>query len=226
MNFLIDMGSDAPCDLTQAGTRARLILINFSEIEKIYTNDDGKIVNIAMGTELGGGILLDAPLDAPFSEGSGLVAYEFLGFRNDVKKSDEVVKKDNKTKRFKHHVSFIIYDDEQTQKNNIRSLARGRFLVIVENKGQTQDSIEVLGVQCGLEIVGSQIRNAHEAGGFFTISLSTPDNGVEFERKLPQTLGTSYANGLSLIEGLLGSEAPEPLPDDGIFDFSFDYTFE
>jgi len=227
MNFLIDMGSDAPCDLTQAGTRARLILINYSEIEKIYTNDDGKIVNIALeGGGGGGGILLDAPLDAPFSEGSGLTAYEFLGFRNDVKKSDEVVKKENKTKRFKHHVSFVVYEDEQVQKNNIRDLVRGRFLVIIENKGKTQDSIEVLGKECGLEIVGQQIRNAHEAGGFFTISLSTPDNGVEFERKLPQTLGTTYGNGLDLIDELLGYPGPETPEVDGIFDFSFDFSFE
>jgi len=222
MNFLIDMGSDAPCDLTQGGTRARLILINYSDIEKIYTNDDGKIVNIEMVGGAGGGILLDAPLDAPFSEGSGVVAYEFLGFRNDVKKSDEVVKKENKTKRFKHHISFVIYDVRQSQKNNIRDLARGRFLAIVENKGKTEDSFEVLGKECGLAIVGSQIRNAHESGGFFTISLSTPDNGVEFERKLPQTLGISYSHGISIIDELLG----EIGTDTGVFDFTFDETFE
>jgi len=222
MNFLIDMGSDPECELTQSGTRARLILINFSDIEKIYTNDDGKIVNIATEGELGGGIALDAPLDAPFTEESGVDAFEFLGFRNDVKKSDEVVKKENKTKRFKHHVSFVIYQDEQTQKNNIRDLARGRFLAIIENKGKTEDSIEVLGKECGLEIVGQQIRNAHEAGGFFTISLSTPDNGVEFERKLPQTLGINYLHGISIIDDLLG----EGVVDTGIFDESFDETYE
>ena len=224
MNFLIDMGSDAECEVAPAGTRARLILINYSDIIKIYTNDDGKIVNIdTIGDTSGGGILLDAPLDAPFSdEVGGATAFEFLGFRNDVKKSDEVVKKENKTKRFKHHVSFVIYEDEQVQKNNIRDLARGRFVAIVENKGQTEDSLEVLGVQCGLEIVGSQIRNAHEGGGFFTISLSTPDNGVEFERKLPQTLGLSYDHGISIIDELLGEQATET----GVFDFTFDFTFE
>jgi hypothetical protein len=84
-------------------------------------------------------------------------------------------------------------------------LVRGRFLAITESKGKEENSIEVLGKECGLAIVGGLIRDAQENGGMFTINLATPDNGVEFERKLPQNLGATYEDGLIIIEGLLGN---------------------
>jgi len=77
---------------------------------------------------------------------------------------------------------------------------------VVENKGKSADSIEVIGKEVGLEIVAGVIRNAHENGGFFVISLSTPDDQGELEGKLPQTLlvaGESYADNLTYLEGLL-----------------------
>ena len=198
--------SIAECDeLSDAGTRARLILINFEDISYIYTNDDGKIVSIGLK--------------------ESKVGYEFTGFRNDVKKSEEVVKREKSKQRFTHSVGFVVYEVDQLQKTNLKRMARGRFLAIVESKGQTEDSIEVLGRECGLQIVGGQIRNAHENGGVFIINLATPDNGVEFERKLPQTLGTSYENGLSIIDDLLQIE-PEVPVGEGIFDETFDLTFE
>jgi hypothetical protein len=197
---LITIGSDLEeCDdLPPSGTRARLILINYKDITRMYVNDEGKIVSIGMN--------------------SGTVGYEFNGFRSDVKKSEEVVKRSQSNKRFKHNVGFVIYDRTQIQKSNIRNVIRGRFVAIVENKGQEDDSIEVLGKECGLEIVGGVIRDAHEDGGFFIINLATPDNGIEFERKLPQTLGTSYDDGLSIIEDVLGTVLSEG------FDYELDLT--
>lgn len=184
---LITIGSEiAECDdLPPSGTRARLILINYKDITRMYVNDLGKIVSVGML--------------------SGTVGYEFFGFRSDVRKSEEVVKREKSNKRYKHNVGFVVYDRTQIQKSNIKNVARGRFVAIVESKGQGDDSIEVLGKECGLEIQGGVIRDAHESGGVFTINLSTPENGVEFERKLPQTLGESYNDGLSIIENILGS---------------------
>lgn len=219
----ITMGSSVEeCDeLAPSGTRARLILINFADVVRIYTNDDQKIVNIVLRSDITGGIALDAELDAAFSEGAiSAGAFEFTGFRNDVKKSDEVVSMELAKKRFRHAVSFVIYEVGQLQKTNIKNLARGRFLAIVENKGQTEDSIEVLGRECGLEIVGGRIRDAHETSGFFQIKLATPDNGIEYERKLPQTLGLNYQNGIDIIDDLLQEEVVEE--EVGGFDYSFD----
>lgn len=185
------------CDLPASGTRARLILINWDDVER-YTELNGKITDIILY--------------------AGASGYEFLGFRNDVRKIDDVVKREQSNKRFKHSVGFVIYEVDQLQKNNIKDLVRGRFVAIVESKGKDDDSIEVLGKQCGLQIVGGQIRNAHENGAVFIINLTTPDNGVEFERKLPQTLGTSYTDGLEIIDDILEQA-------EGVFDDTFDLTF-
>lgn len=197
---LIDRGSSVECDeIPEGGTRARLILINYDDIERFYFSDIGVITSIEMKANKQG--------------------YEFLGFRTDVKKSDEVVKRELSNKRFKHSVGFVVYEVTQLQKNNLRGLARGRFVGIIENKGKTDDSIEVLGKDVGLAIVGGVIRDAHENGGLFILNLATPDNGVEFERKLPQTLGSDYTNGLEIIEDVLSV-------GEGIFDETFDLTFE
>lgn len=216
------------CDeLPPAGTRSRLILINFDDVVRIYTNDDQKIIGITLRSQVSGGIELDAELDAEFSSAEifGAGGFEFTGFRNDVKKSEEVVKREKSKQRFIHSVGFVVYEVDQLQKTNLREMAKGRFLAIVESKGETEDSIEVLGRDCGLQIVEGQIRNAHENGGVFTLNLSTPNNGVEFERKLPQTLGVSYQDGLDIIDDLLNEE-PEVPTGEGIFDETFDLTFE
>jgi len=100
-------------------------------------------------------------------------------------------------------VGWVVYERTQAQKNNIEKLARGKFVVFVENKGKDADAWEVLGKDVGVEIVAGPIRNAHENGGFFVLNFSTAEG--EFEGKLPQTLGTSYANATTLIANLLAS---------------------
>lgn len=185
-------------DIPEGGTRARLILINFDHVTRIRTNSEGKIVSIGMQ--------------------SATFGYEFTGFRNDIKKTDEVIKKETSKSRFSHSVGFVVYETIQIQKTNLKNLARGRFIAIVENRGKDADSIELLGKECGLQIVDGQIRSAHEFGGAFVLNLATPDNGIEFEKKLPQTLGTSYNDGLSIIEDVLGSVLSEG------FDYELDLT--
>jgi hypothetical protein len=179
----INTGSQPDCnDLPDAGTRARLVLMNYSEVANIITSDDGVVLSIEME--------------------AGKQGYEFLGFRNDVKKSDDVVKGKLKSK-FRHNLSFVIYEVDQLQKNNIKKITRGRFIAIIENKGKGPDSIELLGKNVGLQIVGGLIRDAHQNGGLFVINLSTPQNDAEFEKKLPQSVGTTYENGLAIIESVL-----------------------
>jgi len=171
-------------DIPPGGTRARLLLANLDEVES-YTEDvDGQITAITM---------ID---DATF--------YEFTGFRNDVKKSEEVIKPEIGIPKFKHNVGWVIYENTQVQKNNIENIVRGRFVAVVENKGKDENSFEVVGKDVGLEIVAGPIRNAHENGGFFVIALSTPDDQGELEGELPKTLiVTDYAGTLTYLEGLL-----------------------
>lgn len=206
---IITMGSHPDCDnLPPAGTRARLILMNYVDVQKVYSDDDGRIVAVEMV--------------------AGKVGYEFLGFRSDVQKSDEVVRREKSKERFKHALSFVVYEVGQIQKNNIVNVVKGRFMAIIENLGQNENSVEFLGRECGLAIVDGQIRNAYENGGVFTISLATPDNGVEFERRLPQTLGTSYENALIIISEILSlSDVMTFDVDDNFgFDSTILYSFD
>jgi hypothetical protein len=183
------MGSQADCDnLPPGGTNARLILMNIDEIDGFTEDGNLNVTDIDMA--------------------AGAFAYEFLGFRNDMKKSEEVIKPEVGIPKFKHNVGFVVYENTQIQKNNVEKIARGRFVAIVENRGKDANAFEIVGKAVGLEIVAGPIRNAHESGGFFVLSLSTPDDQGELEPQLPQTLlvagsGTPYQANLAFIESLL-----------------------
>lgn len=179
----IDVGSSADCaNLPAGGTRARLILVNFDDIID-WDDTNGKITQVSM---------------LPGTKG-----YEFTGFRNDVKKTDEVVDPGIGIMQVKQGLTWVIYERTQAQKNNIERLFRGRVVAFAENKGKDADAFEVLGKDVGLGIVPGPIRNSHENGGFFVINMATPDG--EFEGKLPQTLGATYSAGLALIADILSS---------------------
>lgn len=167
-------------DIPVGGTRARLLLANIDDIEGYTEDADGVITAIDMA--------------------AGAFMYVFTGFRNDVKSSQDVIKPDIGIPKFKHNVGFVVYENTQIQKNNIENLVRGRFVAVIENKGKDANSFEVVGKDVGVEIVAGPIRNAHENGGFFVISLSTPDDQNETENKLPQTLlVTDYAATLAYL---------------------------
>ena len=177
----IALGSDVACDAqAKGGTQSTITLFNYDDIDG-YTEASGGITAIDLAT--------------------GKQGWQFTGFRNDVKKSDEVVNPGVGLNQFRHLAGFVIYERTQAQKNNIEKLCKGRFVAIIENKGKDADAFEVLGKSVGLEIVVGPIRNAHENGGFFIMNFATPEG--EFEPKLPQTLGTSYSNAETVIAALL-----------------------
>jgi hypothetical protein len=177
----INMGSSADCDnLPPGGTAAKLTLFNFDDIQNFVEDVDGNITDIIVKP--------------------GAYGYQFLGFRNDVKKAEEVIKPEVGIPKFKHTVGFVVYENTQVQKNNVENIARGRFTAVVENKGKSELSYEVVGKEVGVEIVAGPLRNAHENGGFFVISLATPDDQGELEPKLPQTLKATPAAEESIYE--------------------------
>lgn len=215
----ITKGSEPDCDnIPVGGTKARLILINWDDVLYILEGNDifgsGSVWDDTFDDTFGPVVVAGAGLGVitAIVLKPGRQAYEFIGFRNDVKKSEETQKTTGNKKRFIHRCGFVIYEVDQLQKLNIKDIAKGRFMAIVESKGEDPDSIELLGKDCGLQIVAGRIRDAYETQGVFVINLATPDNGVEYERKLPQTVGTSYANAVEIIDGLLAE--PEPLTVD------------
>ncbi len=180
----ITRGSEADCDdLPIGGTRARVVVYNFDEVESMPVDSEGRITAIN---------LVD-----------GAFGYEFTGFRNDVKKTDEVVIPDTGITKFKANLGWVIYERTQEQKNNVENLARGRFIVAAENKGKDADSIEIVGAGVGLQMIAGVIRDAHANGGFFVLNFSTPDEEGELEPKLPQTLGTDYEDALAILAATL-----------------------
>lgn len=171
-------------DIPPGGTRARILLANLEDVVSFTEDADEQITAITMD--------------------SGKTFYEFSGFRNDIKSFQEVIKPEIGLPKFKHSVGLIVYENTQLQKNNVENIARGKFVAIIENKGKDVHSFEVVGKGVGLAIVAGQIRNAHENGGFFVLTLSTEDDLGELEPQLPQTItAASYAAALALVEDLL-----------------------
>lgn len=180
----ITTGDNVDCDnIPSGGTKALAVVLNYDDVLGYTTDVNGKVLTI--------------------TKAAGKQAFAFVGFRNDVKKSEEVVTPEIGLNNFKHNAGWVIYSRTQVQKNNIERLSRGRFIVILENKGQDPDAIEILGLDSGVQIVAGPIRNAYENGGFFVVNFSTLEGDTE--SKLPQTLGSTYLAGKALRDGLLSS---------------------
>lgn len=174
----ITMGSNIDCDnIPKGGSVARVGVLNYDDVTDI-TVVDGRITAITLR--------------------EGARGYVFRGFRNDVQKSEEVANPGIGLNQFRHLIRWVVYERTQEQKNNIEKLAKGRFIVVAENRGKDDDAFEVYGVGVGVEIVAGAIRNAFENAGVFVLPFATPEG--EFEPKLPQSLGTDYDNASMLFD--------------------------
>lgn len=180
------MGSSLNCDeIPAGGTRPRVGVLNYDDVSSVTANADGRITSITL---------------VPGAQG-----YVFTGFRSDVQKSEEVANPGIGLNQFRHLVRWVIYERTQEQKNNIERLAKGRFIVVAENRGKDDDAVEVYGIGVGVEIVAGPIRNAFENAGVFVLPFATPEG--EFEPKLPQSLGTDYSNAQTLFDSLFPGES-------------------
>lgn len=180
----IDQGSSVDCeDIPEGGTSAHIYIANYDDISG-FTENEGLITAITMKP--------------------GTFFYEFTGFRNDMKKTEELVKPDVGIPKFKHTASLVIYERTQGQKNNIENLLKGNVVAILENLGKDETSFEVYGKGVGMSGVAGVVRDAYANGGYFVVNLATPDDEGKLEKKLPQTLLVAdYAGTVEYIEGLL-----------------------
>lgn len=178
----IDTGSQPNCETPlKSGTRPRLFMANYDDV-----------VSLTASTTTPN--LITAAVFA-----TGTTSFLFEGFKQDVKPSSEFIAPANGANQHKHAINFVVYDISQTQKNNLQKVAKGRFVVWVENNGKNADSFEILGAGSGMEIVPGVARDSYANGGGYLISLATPE--TEFEPLLPQTFFiTDYATTKALIE--------------------------
>jgi hypothetical protein len=177
----ITLGDSPDCDnLPPGGTEPFLYLGNHGELDDMGEDADFIITSITL--ESGGKL------------------YKFEGFRNDVKRSDEVISPGIGSNQFKHVLGWVIYNRSQAVKNQIERLARKRFFAVAPLNGQDANAFEVIGRKAGLEIVVGPLRNAHENGGYWIINMATPEGS--FEPKLPQTFMTDYDTAKDTLEAL------------------------
>lgn len=183
----ITLGSDADCaNLPAAGTRARAIVFNYDDIES-YTEAGGVIqaINLKAGKD----------------------GYEFTGLGNSFKASTDFARSANTgVGRYKHKHSLVIYERTQEQKDNIVNLGNGRFVVAIFYNGTDQNSIVLMGKNCGVELQAGTIHDAFANDGFFVLNFSTPEGEIENETELPQTIfAGSYSATVSMLEALLAT---------------------
>lgn len=180
----ITEGQSADCDnLPAAGTRARAIVFNYDEVDEI-TVVDGVVTAITLTP--------------------GAFGYDFTGLGNSFQKSEDFAKSATTgLGRYKHKHSLIIYKRTQAVKEQVKKLGNGRFIVALFNKGEDNDAIELAGMDVGVELAAGEIRNAYTNDGFFVLNMATPEGDVENETAPMRSIGTTYADGLAMLEALL-----------------------
>lgn len=181
----ITLGSTADCDnLPAAGTRARAIIFNYDDIES-YTESNGVITDITLA--------------------AGKYGYEFTGLGNSFKTSADFARSANTgVGRYKHKASIVIYERTQEQKDNIKSMGNGRFVVALFLNGSDADSVVLLGKQVGVEVAAGTIYDAFANDGFFVLNMGTPEGEIENETALPQSIwDTNYTTTEAMLEALL-----------------------
>lgn len=176
------MGHDPGCgdDLPAGGTEPVLYLFNQEEVDDIAEDAQGTITSITMD--------------------AGEKAYKFLGFGNDMKKTDEVADPGIGAKQLLHAISWVIYARTQEMKEQIERIIRKKFYAVIPNNGRDGAAWEFYGKKVGLSIVAGPIRNSHENGSYFVINLKTPDG--QFEPRLPQTFMTDYETAKDALDAL------------------------
>lgn len=130
-------------------------------------------------------------------------AFLFEGIRQSQTPTAEDVKAESGQMVFKHEIDFKIFAYDQVSKNNWGRLSQGRYIAITENAKRDANTIEVYGIDVGLELTKGK-RGPQEMGGAINITLSSPEK--EYEAKPPRTLdgGTGvYVTNRALVDALL-----------------------
>jgi hypothetical protein len=129
--------------------------------------------------------------------------FVYEGIRQSLKPKWERVAAESGQSVFAHEVEYMYFDYGQVAKNNALRKANGRYVAVVENAKQDGNTIEVYGLDVGMEV--AEMSRAHqELGGAIKIKLRSAEK--EYEAKPPRTFdaGTGvYATNRLAIDALL-----------------------
>lgn len=169
-----------------AGTKDRLILLNFSDLDSVSKNANPLIIEdmlLASGTE----------------------AFQYDGKNNSNGNNFELIVKDF-AEVYKHKLPFKVFKNDGATKQQLELLAKGRVIAIVENnhKGSGGDAaFEILGLDSGLVLtVHTRDANDDPTQGAHDLMLESSDKSLE--PHVPVTFfSVDYATTKALIDALL-----------------------
>lgn len=165
------------------GGDSRLVLILKTDLASYTTNGIDQITALTLAANKSG--------------------YSFDGIRQSLKPKFERKASASGQSVFMHRIEFSYFAYDQLAKNNVSRMSQGRYVGIIENAKQDGNTIEVLGIDVGLEVT-EMTRANQENGGAIKIVLTSPEE--EFESKPPRTFdaGTGvYATNRAAIDALL-----------------------
>lgn len=185
-----------------AGTLIQSLVIDPGVVMQGGVGSDSRLVAIekallASYTKNGVGTLTALTLAANAS------AFSFDGIRQSQKPKFERVAAESGQSLFRHIIEWIYFAYDQVAKENCVRLANGRYVFVSENAKQDANTIEVYGLEVGLECQ-EMVRAPQELGGAIKIVMSSPEK--EYESKPPVTFdaGTGvYATNRTAIDALL-----------------------
>lgn len=136
---------------------------------------------------------------------SSRIAYKFEGKNNSIEPRAALAK-GRYYELYDHEVIFKVFDNSAEVKAEVEALAKGRYVIIIENshKGAAGESaFEVYGDESGLELAeGERAVSDTETQGAFNLTLRSSE--YSRESHLPATLyDTDYATTKAIVTGLL-----------------------
>jgi hypothetical protein len=126
----------------------------------------------------------------------------FEGIKQSLKPKWTGVDAESGQKVYSHELEYKYFSYTQRAKNNVVRKGNGRYVGIIENTKWDANTIEIYGLDVGMEVVEVSRAN-QELGGAILIRLRSPEK--EYEAKPPATFdaGTGvYATNRTAIDAL------------------------
>lgn len=131
------------------------------------------------------------------------VARVFEGIRDSLKPKQRTVETESGQRAFIHEIEYKYFDNSQVGRNNVMRKNQGRYIAFIENTKQNADTIEVFGLDVGMQVIESS-RAHQELGGACLIKLATPEKEPEAKPPAIMDGGTGvYATNRALVDALL-----------------------